>query len=116
MTLGLRILLFCGILFYLGFIVSMLKSKKLNLRYSLLWLISAFVLAVLDIFPDILTCISKLIGIQTASNAIFVIVIFFMLLLLVSLTSVVSKQNKQIKTLVQHLALIRKELDEIKTK
>ena len=113
MTTTLRIALLVGILFYVLFILVLLKKKSLELKYSLLWLITALVLLVLDIFPQIVMSVSKLLGVSTASNFIYLVVMFFMLLLLVSLTSIVSQQKRQIRTLIQTVSILKKKVEEI---
>ena len=114
MSIALRISLAVGILFYLVFILYLLRKKSLNLKYSLLWLFTAVVMLVMVAFPNLVTVIAKLIGVELSINAIFMAFIFLILLILISLTSIVSKQRKEIKTLIQHLAMLRKEVDELK--
>lgn len=111
MTTSLRISLACGVILYLAFFLIMLKKKKLNLRYTLLWLGLSCLLIVLDLFPQIVSWIADFIGVQTPVNAIFLFFIFFILLILISLTSIVSQQHQQIKTLVQKLALLERSIE-----
>ncbi len=111
----LRIVLFVGIIFYLIFITSLVKKRSLDLRYSLLWYLTAIVLLVLDIFPQIVTWASRLLGIQTESNFIYLVIMFFMLLLLITVTSIVSKQKAEIRTLIQKLSILEKEINDKKS-
>lgn len=109
----LRICLVIGVVIYMTFIVILLRKRKLNLKYSLLWMLSAVVLLLLAVFPQIAVFVSELLGIQSAVNAIYLIIVFFMLLLLISLSSIVSKQHREIKTLIQHVAIIEKRLRDL---
>lgn len=113
---ALRISLTIGIMLYLIFILYLLRKKKLNLKYSLLWLLTVVIMLIMTAFPKLVTVISNLIGIESPINTIFLVFIFFILLILISLTSIVSKQNKEIKTLIQNLAILTKEADELKKK
>ena len=115
MTGVLRIVLFVGIIFYLIFITSLVKKRSLDLRYSLLWYLTAVVLLVLDIFPQVVTWASHLLGIQTESNFIYLVIMFFMLLLLITVTSIVSKQKAEIRTLIQRLSILEKETKDKKS-
>ncbi|MBQ1279013.1 MAG: DUF2304 domain-containing protein [Acutalibacteraceae bacterium] len=116
MSIALRISLILGILVYLVLIMVLLRKKSLNLKYSLLWLFMAAVLLILVLFPNLVSVISHIIGIASPINALFLAFIFFILLLLISLTSIVSKQQRKIKTLIQHLAILQKEIEDIKSK
>ena len=113
MSFILRIALIAGVIIYMAFILVLLRKKKLNLKYSLLWMLSAVFLLLCAIFPQIVTFVGHVLGIQSQVNAIFLIVVFFMLLLLISLTSIVSKQKSEIKTLVQQVAIIEKRLRDL---
>lgn len=116
MSLVLRISLLAGIFVYLLFIVSMLRKKKLTLKYSLLWMFTAVVLLILDIFPQLLIAISKFLGIADPVNTIFLAMIFFILLLVITLTSIVSLQHNKIKTLIQNVSILQKTVDEFQKK
>ena len=107
MSVVLRASLFVGILIYIIAIFTFLKKKKINLKYSLLWFLSAVVLLTMDIFPGVVTALSHLLGIESPVNAVFLIFIFLMLLILISLTSIVSTQHEQIKTLIQEIAIFK---------
>lgn len=114
MDIALRISLLIAILIYLVLIMVLLRRKSLNLKYSLLWLFMAVVLLVMVAFPGLVEFLATLIGVASHINAIFMAFIFFILLLVVSLTSIVSKQNREIKTLIQNVALLQKQVDELK--
>ncbi|MBQ8202760.1 MAG: DUF2304 domain-containing protein [Clostridia bacterium] len=116
MSIVLRISLLIGILIYVIFIFSLLRKKNFTLKYSLLWFFSALVLFVFVIFPDVAIWISKILGIESVVNAVFLMFLFVMLLILVSLTSIVSKQHNSIKVLIQELAMAKKEIEEMKKK
>ena len=116
MGLGLRISLLIAILIYVILIVVLLRKKSLNLKYSLLWMFMAAVFLVMVAFPSLVEKLANLIGVASYINAIFMAFIFFILLLVVTLTSIVSKQRQEIKTLIQNLAILKKQVDEISKK
>lgn len=91
-------------LFFIG-VMGLLKRHRLQLRYTLLWLFCAFLLFLMILFPQIMTWIGKLVGIQTTMNTLYVFLIGFLIILCLSLTSIVSMQKKEIKTLDQNIAL-----------
>jgi hypothetical protein len=119
MDITLRIFLIIGILIFLVIILQLLKKKKLNLKYTLVWLLSAFVMLVAAIFPGIVNAVARLIGIISPVNFVFVLEGMFVLLILLSLTAIVSHINNRIYKLIQSLAILEKrvrELEEEKSK
>jgi hypothetical protein len=102
-----------GLVFLFWLVILLLRKNALSLKYTLLWLFSIFVMLVVSIFPGILAYISKIFGFQVASNALFSLILGFLLIILLSLTSIVSRQNEKIKTLVQTIALLEKRLREL---
>lgn len=113
MGIALRISLLIAIFIYLTLIIVLLRKKSLNLKYSLLWLFMAVVLLLMVAFPRAIEFLADIIGVASYINAIFMAFIFFILLLVVSLTSIVSKQHREIKTLIQNLALLQKRVEEL---
>ena len=114
MGIGLRISLLIAILIYVILIVVLLRKKSLNLKYSLLWMFMAVVLLAMVAFPQAVEFLANAIGVASYINAIFMAFIFFILLLVVSLTAIVSKQHREIKTLIQNVALLQKQIEELK--
>ncbi len=114
MSMALRISLLVGILAYLIFIVLLLRRKSLNLKYSLLWLGIAAILVLMVAFPEAVSFLAQLIGVVSPINAIFLMFIAFILLLIISLTAIVSGQQRKIKTLIQNMAILQKQVDDLK--
>ncbi|MCQ2478634.1 MAG: DUF2304 domain-containing protein [Clostridia bacterium] len=112
MSVALRTSLLIGIAIYLIIILVLLRKKRLSLKYSLLWIFTGLVFFILVLFPQIVSFLAKLFGVISPVNAVFVCLIFFILLILISLTSIVSLQQKRIKSLIQHLSLLQKQLDD----
>lgn len=112
MSMQLRLALILGILVYILVIAVLLSKKRLNLKYSLLWLFSAVILLLLALFPKIVFFISSIIGIAAPTNTVLLFIIFCMLLILISLTSIVSKQSRNIKRLIQQVAILEKQIND----
>lgn len=118
MDIVLRIFLIVGVLIFTCILFLFLRKKTLNLNYTLLWLLFSLVLLITAVFPGIITKVSSVLNIRTPSNTIFALTLFLILLILLSITSIVSKQHREIKALTQELALLKKEtsdkLEELK--
>ncbi len=109
----LRILLIAGVIIYFVLILHWLKTKALNLKYSLLWLLSGVAMGLLVVFPNALIWLSKITGIQTPMYALLVCAIAFVIAILMSITSIVSRQNRKIRTLIQENALLEKRIRDL---
>lgn len=110
----LQIVLIIGVILYFIVIIRMLHSEVLILKYTMLWLVAGVILLLLACFPRIMTYFIEMIGIKTPSNGLFAVCIAFIILILMSITSIVSKQNEKIRTLVQYTAFLEKEIRDIK--
>lgn len=109
----LRITLIAAVICYFIMILYFLKQRALNLKYTLLWLLAGVVMGILVIVPELLTAIIHIFGIQDNMNGLFIFCIGFILMILLSLTSIVSRQNRKVRTLIQELAILDKRLREL---
>ncbi|HIR91272.1 MAG TPA: DUF2304 domain-containing protein [Candidatus Limicola stercorigallinarum] len=105
---------FCVLL--LLFIVRLVARERLQLKYSLLWLMLGILLLAAALFPDTIFALSERLGFETPSNFIFFVGLFCLLAIALSLSVIVSKQALMIKNLTQRLALVDYELRELRSK
>jgi hypothetical protein len=87
-------------------VFEMVRRRNLRERYAILWLGAALVLLVLAAWTQLLSTISKAVGISTPSNAFFVIAFAFLLLLLLHFSAVVSRLADETRVLAQRLSLL----------
>ena len=104
----LQIAMLIAVAGYFALVFHLLKKKALNLKYTLLWLLSGIIMLVLAIFPQILDFFANLVGIYEPTNALFAVVFFCVIIILMSLTAIVSKLNEKSKRLIQSIALLEK--------
>ena len=97
-------IVFAAVLF--AFVFEMVRRRRLGERYAILWLFSALTLFVLAVWTQLLSSISRALGIATPSNAFFVIAFVFLLLLLLHFSSVASRLADETRVLAQRLALL----------
>lgn len=113
MTLELQIWMLLGSLVYLGIIFWMLKTKRLSVRFSIVWLFSAFALVLFAAVPYVVYVLRDILDIQMPSNLVFAITIGFMLLILLSLSAAVTEFADRIKRLTQTIAILEKRVREL---
>ena len=116
LNIKLRVFLIVAVVIYLAVIINMLRKEKLDLKYTLIWLLTGLVLLIFGVFPELTYQVSALVGIETPVNMIFVIEAIFVLAILLSLTVIVSQLNKKNRRLTQSVALLEKRLKDLEEK
>lgn len=112
----LHIVLICAVVCYFVIIIKLLKDKALSLKYSLLWIFAGIVMGILVLFPKVLWFLVKVSGIQTPMYALIVFCLAFVIMILMSLTSIVSRQNRKIRILIQENAMLDKRIRDLESK
>ena len=104
-------LLCCTGLFCL--IVQLIRRGSLKEGFAILWLLLIATISTVALFSSILFRISSLIGVIYAPTTLFLIVILNILLILIHNAVVLSKQEKQIKTLAQELGRLTQQFKQL---
>ncbi len=111
---ALQIILIIGTSLFSLYILNMVRIKKIELKYTLIWLLTCLSFFVLALFPKLIDTIAHVLAVKDSVNALFLVIIFFILMILFSLTASASIQSKSIKALVQEIAILRNRLEEMK--
>lgn len=114
MSSTLRTALLIGSVIFFIFIINMVRTKRLELKYALIWIISGLGFIIMSAFPEIMQMLARLIGVEVTSNALFLCIIFLLLLMVFALTVAVSRQASRTKHLVQKVGLLKAEIEENK--
>lgn len=107
-------LIIASILFSVFIIVSilvLLRKKKVNIKYSLIWIILFFILLIATIIPGFLVWVTHLLGFKTASNMVFSLILAVLVIISITLTVIVSQQDKKIRLLIQEVSILKKNED-----
>ncbi len=92
-------------------IFEMIRRRRLQERYALLWLATAAIVLVLALLRGGLEWLSDLIGVAYPPTTLFVLVSVFVVLLLLHYSTVISRLVEQNKRLAQRLALLQEEVE-----
>jgi hypothetical protein len=92
-------------------IFELIRSRRLQERYALLWLLTGIVIFVLAVWRSLLSKASDLVGIAYPPSALFVLAALFILLVLLHYSTVISRLSEQNTTLAQRLALLEQKLE-----
>lgn len=100
-------------LLLLGVIFELIRSRRLQERYALLWLLTGVVLLALSLWRGGLNTIAGWVGIETyPPAALFAVGALFILAVLLHYSTVISKLSEQNILLAQGLALLQSQLEE----
>jgi len=97
-------------------VLELIRRGRLKERYSLLWLFSSVVLLILSLSRSLLEFISQMIGIYYPPSLLFLIAFVFLLLITLHFSAVISGLSDKNKRLAQELALLRQEVEQLRTK
>ena len=111
-----QILLILGMMVFIGIILFMIKKHLLSVKYAIIWLVAGAVLFVFAAFPYVVLLIRFYVGVEVASNLVFMIVLSFLVFIVLGLSSTVSCFAEQIKRLTQSIAILEKRTRELEDK
>ena len=109
MSIALRIALIVGSALVTFFVLRKIRRAQLNIDDALYWIIFAFLLLLLSIFPQIAIWASDLLDILSPANFVFLFMIFVVVVKLFDLSIDLSIQKHRLNRLVQKLALLSHE-------
>ncbi len=96
---------------FLLWVMRLVRTQRLSLRDSLVWVVTTLLATLVAIFPGILVRAAHLVGFQVASNALFGAAILY-LAVNVLVNTVASSQNAaRIRRVAQECASLRAELE-----
>ena len=116
MTLNLKLALIIMVLVYIFLILKKIKNKKLELSFSIFWIISGILLIISLAIPNLIEVLTKALGFELPVNMLFCITIFVAFYLIFSLTVRLSKEAKKNITLVQEISLLKERIKKLEEK
>ncbi len=116
MSSSLRLGLLIASLVAFSFVLFFVMNKKLNIKYSIVWLLWALLTLIMAIFPETFYQFSHLVGIEIPVNAVFLIMIGLLYGLTFYVYIMISKHNLEIIRLTYEVSKLNKELEEMKKK
>ena len=105
MTLVFRLLLVFVAFFTLFYMIQKIRKSKMELSYSVFWVVFSMLLILLALFPKIAEFASRMLGIASPANLVFAFIIFLLLIKLFMVTVELSTLETRLRELSQELAL-----------
>ena len=105
MTLVLRILLLIGALFAMGIVINSVRKSKIRISDSVYWVVSAGILVLFALIPQLAYFFSGLFGFMSPANFVLMLVIVLMLIRIFHQSCAISKLTYKVEQLSTELAL-----------
>ena len=105
MSIALRVLLILVSVMNTLNILRRIRKSKLQIDYSIFWLVFSMILIVIAVFPQIVIKLAQIIGFQSPANMVFLLVIFALMFKSFQSTLEISQLQYKIEELTQKIAL-----------
>ncbi len=116
MALSLKIILILGSGFVLFYVIYNAIKSKMNIRYAILWISWSLIVLLLGIFPGAAEFFSRLIGIESVTNFVFLVMIALLFVFNYYTYVKMSTLEEHDKKLNYELAVTKKKLEEYEKK
>jgi hypothetical protein len=95
---------------FLLVIFELIRGRRLQERYALLWLVTGAVILLLAVWRDALRLVAEQLGIAYPPSALFVVGFLFILVVLLHYSTVISELAERNVRLAQDIALLEERL------
>lgn len=102
-----------GALVTLGFMVELLRRRRLREKYAALWIVVALVVLVAALFPPLTIRAADLVGIDAPVNLLFFLGLMVLLVVCVQLSAEVSELEHENQALAEESALLRNRIERL---
>lgn len=107
-----QILSVCGSLLLLGAIIYFVRSDKLKIQYSIIWIFTSAVILLFSLNRTLLEEVAKAFNVHYPPSFLFLLGNFFVLVILLHFSLVISKLSGQNKILTQELMILKKRVED----
>ena len=109
---AIQIISIIGSSLFLILIIELIRRKLLKEAYAIIWLIFGCLFLFFSCWRKALDYIAEAIDIVYAPAMLFLLLIIAITLVLIQFSVVISRQNDQIRTLTQDIALLKQQKNE----
>jgi hypothetical protein len=108
-----RILAAIAAIFFFILVLELIRRRKLQERYTVVWFVLALGMLAGGIFPQLLELLANILGVRDTNVALFALLLLLLLALAFESTITASRQGEQITRLAQENALLRVRAEEV---
>lgn len=102
-----------GALVLLVIVVELVRQRRLEEQYSLLWLGAATALVVLALSRELWDKLAIVVGIAYPPTALFIVLFVAMIMILLHFSTAISKLTRQNRQAAQEIGLLQWKLNEL---
>lgn len=113
MTLRLQLIVAFAAVIALIYIGNLVRVRRLELKYALIWFFVGALLLIFDLVPGILEELTELLGISLPINMLFFLGFGFVLMIVFSQTIVISNLTRRVKRLTQEIGMANRRIDDL---
>ena len=88
-------------------VLILVAKKKLPIKYSLFWLISALVIFLVGAVPRFVGIFTEAIGFETSASLVTGIIVGLLLIITLLLTVILAEQKRKIVLLIQEVSILK---------
>lgn len=115
MSLRLQVVIAIAAVVAILYIGNLVRIRRLELKYALIWFFVGVLLLIFDLFPGLLQVMTQALGITLPINMLTFLGLLFVLMILFSQTIVISNLTRKCQRLTQEVGLLYKKVDDLKT-
>ena len=115
MSLRLQVVIAIGAIAAILWIGNLVRIRRLELKYALIWFLVGILLLIFDLFPGLLQVMTQALGITLPINMLTFLGLLFVLMILFRQTIVISNLTRKCQRLTQEVGLLYKKVDDLKT-
>lgn len=112
MSVILRVLLIVFSILAIIYCIYKIRKSKMKTDYSLFWIFFSVILLIMSIIPGLPMMLSRILGIVSPANFIFLLMIFLLIFYSFFLTLKLSKIEDTMENIAEELAITKKELSD----
>jgi hypothetical protein len=101
-----RIVTIAGAVAILFLVLELVRRRKLKEEYSVLWVVTAFVLLLLSVWYGLLDRITRLIGAAVPASTLFFFGLVFVIALLLHFSVRISSIERRMTALIQEIGIM----------
>ena len=113
MSTAMRVLLIVGSIMTAIYVLRRVRKSRMRTEDSVFWFVFSLVLVLMGLLPKLVTGLAELIGVMSAANLVFLIVIFLLIIKLFMMDQRISALQRQVTDTAQRVAIKEKGKEEV---
>ena len=116
MSIMLRVILITMSVISLLYVIWRIRNSKMQIEYALFWIIMAFLMIIMSVFPQIIYWLTGKLGMMSPANVVYLFIIAILLIKSFMMTIELSSLENKFKDLTQQIAIYEKRAADEKEK